>query len=747
MAEENAIVTDAPAQSKSGSRLWPPLLLALAVLLLYGRTCGFDFVNWDDRVYILDNPYLRSASLESLRHLLVPGGLPAERLFIPIPYLSYLLEAALFGLRPGVLHCTNVLLHLANVLLVYALALQLGRRRWPAFAAALLFAAHPLQVETVAWAMGRKDLLATLFGMLCLLCYWRGLEGERRWRVGALAALALATLSKPTMLVLPVILLALTMYRDGCQRPRRERWLWLLPHGAVAAAVLWLNLLIEPRAGEPAGLTLAAKLHVAGIYVWRLPQILAGWLSRLLLLSRPSPHYLWHEVDPGGIGLLSALPALLLLGWLLWAAYKRDREVCFAAAFILLTALPAASLAVFLSREFATADRYGYFPLVGVFLLLAALLERLERRPRMVGALLLALWTAGALASAHRQVGVWRDSRSLWEYVLERDPHNHLAWGMLGNFYLERRDRAAAVRHYQRAVKEQPSYARGYFNLGVAHLEMQANEAAAGYFRQTLAADPGYFEARIALASLLRGFGERGEALAQLNRVLDELPHHREALSQRGLLHKVDGRAEAALADFELLAQTSPELEQAFFQIAVLRGQLGRAEAAMTTYRQLLARWPGNVKATYNLALMYLQSGQPALAKPLLERMLVLAPRDPDAQTVHMNLGIMARQEGRPAAALVHFRQALSLSPVNDARARRVIGQTFADQGQFESALEHYQRALELGYEGGELHRDLAVAYSRLQRFALAIRHADKAAASGVTLDKALLERLAPHRP
>ena len=99
----------------------PPVVLAVLCLLLYGRVVGFGFTNWDDPTFIIHNPVLQQADAASLRGLFTPGSIPHEVLYIPMTYLSFWLERACFGLKPGVLHSTNLLLHLGNVLLLWGL--------------------------------------------------------------------------------------------------------------------------------------------------------------------------------------------------------------------------------------------------------------------------------------------------------------------------------------------------------------------------------------------------------------------------------------------------------------------------------------------------------------------------------------------------------------------------------------------------------------------------------------------------
>ena len=165
--------------------------LGAAVLLVYGQCLSFSFTNWDDPQYILQNPVLLEASWETLRQVLRPGTIPGEVLYIPVTYLSFWLERALFELAPWAVHLTNVLLHLISTLLVWKICERLSGGWLAGVVAAVVFGFHPLQVEAVAWASGRKDVLSAAFSLAAM---WSFLD--RRWTLCILLAIV-AMFAKP----------------------------------------------------------------------------------------------------------------------------------------------------------------------------------------------------------------------------------------------------------------------------------------------------------------------------------------------------------------------------------------------------------------------------------------------------------------------------------------------------------------------------------------------------------------------
>ncbi len=353
--------------------------LALAVALFYGRCATFAFTNWDDIPLLTDNPLTRTPGLETALALLRPGAVPQEHLYIPLTYLSHWLENALFGIQPAVVHSVNVFLHTLNAALVFGLGRRLGASRPAATLAALLFALHPLQVEAVAWGMGRKDLLATAFALAALLawCRWRD-DGRHRWYALGVGAWALSLLAKPATIVLPGVFVLLDLCRGrrvtACWRPQ-------VPTLVIGVLVLVVNLGLgkEITGKVPLIERLAA-----------IPPVIHGWVARLALAEAPSAFYPWPPPEfslrlVSGCLVVAGLAAAITIAW-----RRRQPEWWLGLGFAALTFLPAIGI-VISYRKFVTADRYGYLPFVGVALAVA-----LSQKPAETQILAMAAYGAGA---------------------------------------------------------------------------------------------------------------------------------------------------------------------------------------------------------------------------------------------------------------------------------------------------------------------------------------------------------------
>jgi hypothetical protein len=428
-------------------------IVAIAALVLAcgAPTLGFGFLAWDDGLHVSANPLvLRPASVGWRDQLLTPAlGYP-----IPVTVASYRLDYSLFGLRPGVFHAVNVLLHLAACLLAFALARALGLQVAGASAAVLLFALHPASAEPVSWVSGRKDLLAAVFGLAALLLVARGRRGARGL---SLLCYALALLSKPVIAPLAVCIALLPRADVGVsldwKAEVRRRLALIWPYLLVLAPIALLGVLGQRAAGatDDAGLGAISRLRAVGYAL--------GHHARLaLLLEPPTVKYAptpWPPPFPSSaeltaLGLLAGLA--LALGWLRGAP---RRVGCFGALLAGLGYLPSSSLLVPLTRYLA--DSYLYLPLLGLGLVLGALLDQARARAPRLGRLLAATpWLLGlTLAPAFLLSSArFADDLALWSPARARFPHHPRICREWSNAVVEQRGAEPGLSAIDRCIAE-----------------------------------------------------------------------------------------------------------------------------------------------------------------------------------------------------------------------------------------------------------------------------------------------------
>ncbi|MFG0333838.1 MAG: hypothetical protein ACF8TS_10790 [Maioricimonas sp. JB049] len=413
----------------------PILLLGGLVALLYRPVVGYDFVTWDDPWYIVRNPHIQSWHPE---HLWAIATEPIARNFAPLTIFTFLVEHTLWGLWPGGYHATNVLLHAMNAVLVFVLLRQVTGRAWIGWAAAVLFAVHPVQVESVAWISSRKTLLAAAFTLASLIC-WLKRERTGRDEAWGMLWLVLGLLCKVSTVVVPPIVFVfdvLVRRRDRGEAIVRQ----VVPAFFCAMFVLMTASAQFTYIGGIRGhfgMNKLQLLAVDAVILWKYIGMLIAPLNLAVLYDPPT--------DGIAVQMGVSIAGWLLVAWLAWRERERRPMVTFAAAAWLLLLLPMLNL---FPLTTLMNDRYLYLPCIVFFAVAAVGMEavfqwavtRLSKRkleavsgivPRTAGILLLIAIGGTYACLTTRQLPVWRDGASLWSHARDVTPSLtvvHIEW-------------------------------------------------------------------------------------------------------------------------------------------------------------------------------------------------------------------------------------------------------------------------------------------------------------------------------
>ena len=437
--------------------------MVVAAAAAFWPVLGNEFVNWDDPDVLLRNAQLASPGV-------VRWAFTTDLIghYQPLSWLTFAIDWSIGGLRPITFHLTNLLLHVANGLLVYVLALRILERgggperplRAVAAAAALFFALHPLRVEAVAWATERRDVLATFFVLLTTLAYvrWCGKGGARWWGV-ALGLYALSLLAGAWGITLPVVLLALDVGIFRRLEDQRTTWRALLiekvPFVILAAAAA----LLAARAQRESEAMLQVAEH--------------GVFDRLAQAAYGLAHYVWKTVLPLRLSPLYELPepmdpftarfvvsAVVVAGITIALCVGRRRWPAGLLAWSCYVILVSPVLGFAQSGPQLVADRYTYLPCIPFALLLGGMLSRLfgsgRRRALASGAaIVVGLGSLGVLT--FRQSLVWRDTLSLWNQAIAVDPESGFAFYNRATARRDAGDEDGATADFREALRLWPS--------------------------------------------------------------------------------------------------------------------------------------------------------------------------------------------------------------------------------------------------------------------------------------------------
>jgi tetratricopeptide (TPR) repeat protein len=528
MAKGGCAKTKMREAGRTTGNLWPWIAVAALVVAVFSPSLGFDFTDMDDRGYVIENPFLRlGPGLQGFRWAVTAVGHAAN--WHPVTWLSLMLDYRLFGLDARGYHLVNLLIHLLNAGLFGSILERLTGRRAVAFAAAAVWAVHPLRVESVVWISERKDLLCAFFWLLSVAAYRRWLErpGTGRY-LALLSAVALAMAAKPMAVTLPVALLLLDWWPLG--RLQRGRWpvAEKVPLLLLSAATSLLTVMAQREAMAPfESLPPLPRMANAA-------RAVVAYLGRTLLPIDLAPFYPYHPVTAAQLG-----GAILLLGagTLLALRLRRSRPSLSVAwwGFALLL-LP--TLGLIQVGGQAMADRYTYLPHL---LLIGGAACAVRLRPAgMAAATVLAL--ACLAPAARAQVLRWGDDRTLFEHAISVTRGNWMMHYNLGNVLAGRGDRRGAEEHFRAAIAAFPGYVEARNNLGSLLAATGHDAEAEGQFRMALAVRPGHAPAWFNLGKVLEARGDYTGALGPYAEAARLVPDRAEAHLRLGAVLLAAGR-------------------------------------------------------------------------------------------------------------------------------------------------------------------------------------------------------------
>ncbi len=587
-------------------RVLLPIGVAATAFLTFWPALDNEFVNWDDDKLLLECYDWRGLDLPHLQWMFTAGRLGHYQ---PLTWLSYAIDLRLWGdLDPRGFHLTSMVFHAFNAVLLYALALRLLRmatdrpgtdsragHHLGAALAALLFAAHPLRAESVAWVTERRDVLSAFFLVPCVYCYLRYATARRwagRWYAASLTLLLLSLMSKAWGITAPALLLVLDFYPL-----RRLRWGWSHLRSRQALAAYLDKLPIAALAGWAAYVAARAQSFgdvMKSVETYSLPnriaQALYGltfYIGKTLVPASLAPIYeIPEDMNPLAGRFVAAAAAVIALTALL--VLVRKRFPAGLTSWVIYGIVLSPVLGLTQSGPQLVADRYSYIACMPWALLAGAALARCwptgepaarrGRRALLAAGVAVAL-VAGLAAMTWRQALVWRSSWSLWEHALAVNPDSWNAHNNLAALYEARGDDEQALRHFRAVLAVKDDLAAGWSNVGVILARQGQEEEALQHVRQarTLASNDDAVLKQV--AGVLLRLGQLRESLETYEQVLRLAPGD----------PQVHAGLAAALWRLDRGGEAIPHLEQAVQLMEDYARQEGRL-AGRASYAPLYKR-------------------------------------------------------------------------------------------------------------------------------------------------------------
>ena len=707
--------------------------MAFAAVRRYG------FVSVDDHIYVTDNAQVLAGL--SWSGVVWAFTTTHANFWHPLTWLSLMLDVQVFGVNPGAMHVTSLLLHLASTLVLFAALSRMTGRPGPSAFVAALFAVHPQHVESVAWISQRKDVLSTFFMTLTLWGYAVYADRRRLGQparaafLGVFGLFTLGLMAKPMLVTLPFVMLLLDWWPLGRAAGQAWRsWLLLLreklPLFGLAGAFAGLAFFAQKWGGAVGGLQsfplagrVANALHSDVAYIGQMfwpvglvafypyPQVVAVWpaVAALVALSAVTVTVMWA----------ARRRPYLAVGWLWYVG----------------TLFPVSGLVQVGSH--AMADRYTYVPLIGLFVMVAWGAAELAGRARLRGkgkaeALPRRISWSGAAAgcaacavvaacavATRAQVGTWQDSVALWQHALDVMPANYYAHNGLGLELNKQGRNAEAKAQFVEAIRLAPGFPNGHNNLGLMLAAENRPDEAIAEFRKALDLNPDYVQAHINLGNALLRTRKTESALAQYAEAVRVAPDSAEARTDMGNALLESAQPDAAIEQLREAIALHPDYAPAHYDLANALQGIGLMGEAVDEYRKALGLQPqaDSAETHNNLGATLLRMGRFDEAAAEFNEALRLEPGSARALN---NLGNLLLQGGHPAAAADKYRAAVLQAPA-DPDAHMNLGSALADLGQLDDAEREQRAAIRLAPESPSAHFNLGDTLSRRARLAEAL--------------------------
>jgi tetratricopeptide (TPR) repeat protein len=627
-----------------------PAFVAALTCIAFFPVLGNDFVNWDDDKNFIENPFYRGLAWNQLRWMFTTFHMGHYQ---PLSWVSFGFDYLLWGMNARGYHLTSLVLHAVNGVLFYFVSRKLlsaalstsGRDDWrlvlsSAFSA-LVFAIHPLRVESVAWVTERRDVLSGLFYLLTIYCYLQAAEPQltnarQRWLGVALVAYTLSLLSKGMAMTLPAVLLLLDVYPLGRLQGRISTWLT-----PAARVVLIEKLPFLLLAAIFAGIAALAQhttdaLKTVQQYdlVSRLLQMFFGfgfYLWKTLIPVRLSPIYeLPVNFDPWAWLFFLSAAAAIFISLVLYSLRRRWPAPLACWIYYIIVLAPVSGLAQ--SGPQLVADRYSYLACMSWPLLIGGGLyhswpfrEATPNQRRFPIPFVLAGGLVFTLAlMTWSQTGVWRSGKTLWRHAISSTPYSSIA----------------------------------YYNLARALEREDSVDEAVDLYRQAVSINPEYARAHINLAGLLIRQGRDEEAIAHYRSALQSRPDHAGAHNNLGVLLEKRGDTDSALVEFQKAVLIDPTIDQAYFNMGKVFAQQGDLAKAAEHYQEAVRLNPNEAEYQIGLAMVLARQGELDLATSHLFTAVRLQPNHGYA---HVLLARSLVAQGKKSEAEKYFQQGLTI--------------------------------------------------------------------------------------
>ena len=649
------------------------IVLTIVTLAVFWQVHQYDFINYDDPVYVTENSHIQSGISQS-GFLWAFRTTDADLLWHPLIWLSFMSDYQLFGLNAGGYHITNLILHILSALLLFWLFNRMTRAIWKSAFVAVLFALHPLHVESVAWISERKDVLSVFLWILtlCFYVYYTEKPAIRRY-LSVLFCFICALMSKPMVVTLPVVMILLDYWPLGRLESRKANlFLWQLKEKMpflILTAVFSITTIYTQY--DP-----SIKYFSFGLRITNASVSFATYLEQTFWPHDMAVFYPFPAQIPLWQVLAAILLILIISGAVIVAA-KRLPYLFVGWLWYTITILPV--IGIIQSGEQAMADRYHYLPSIGIAIGLAWGVPLLIKNKVLRKNILFPVSIASiAILSVltWQQCGYWKDSIELFNYALQVTEDNYLAHINLA-VALQDGKTKEALYHYNEAIRIMPDYmlsARGhiiYNNRGNAYVELGQYQLAFEDFDKSILLKPDFANTYNSRGEAYAKLGQYQRAFEDFNKSILLKPDYADSYYFRGRAYANVGLYQSALEDFNEAVRLKPDDADYFNNRGGAYIKLGQYQRAIKDFNKIILLDSNFFKAYNNKGFVYANLGQYKLAIEDFNKVITL--KEDYAEAYNSRAAIYLNQ-GNKDAGCFNAKKACTLGICRTLEAARIKG-------------------------------------------------------------------------
>jgi len=692
-------------------------IFIVCIVIIYWQVSQFQFISLDDPLYVEKNAHVQEGlSGESILWAFSLSKQGELTNWHPLTWLSHMVDYQLFGLNPGMHHISNVFFHAINVILLYLVLMWMTGSIWKSVFVALLFAVHPVNVDSVAWVSERKNLLSTTFWLLTMMAYlfYTRKPDLIRYLIVVLA-FCMGSLAKPMLVTLPFVLLLIDywplhrielphsqslkqqwrpFYRDALRLVLEKVPLFVMSSIFIFATMLSLRYSGTLKASQITPMDMKIKNAIVSYLLYMGKMI---WPTDLTVFYPfPDSIPLWQVM--GSMTIIVTVTAAAIM------TIRKYPYIIVGWLWFLGTLVPVIGI-IQAGLWPAIAERWAYIPYIGLFIVGAW--GGADAVQGMRNRKLVASFTAISIVliltiMAWRQTGYWKNDFTLFSHSIKVDPDNYVAHVNLGNDYAKQKDSGKAIFHYQEALRIHPNDVLALNNLGHLFNELGEKEKSIWYYSETLRYSPDNADAHYELGSIYAEIGKLDEAMNHFSSVVRIDPSNARAYYNLGVVSVKKGDPGTAVQYFSSAVKLSPEDPEARCSFGLALMNSGRINDAIKQFNMVLMVHPDSqdAKGYRELALKYQERIRSDILK--LEKVYIEQPED---SGVLLKLAMHYVAIGDNEKALEALYKLIKLKPDNPDLYYNVAC-IYARQGKLEEAIKWLKMSLNKGFRNWDLLRN-----------------------------------------